>query len=135
MADISRHFVAIFVVFVKPEARRFCKSLLRLTHLNNLCQAGRGVVQNPDITSQMLADWSRVDLTQICKQILYTFDSYNEHDYSIIVTRQFISLDLCVSFLNVVTRMKYSDLKTSRSRRSINWLQLNCHSRRTLKLN
>lgn len=68
------------------EARRFSKALLRLTHLNNLCQAARGVVQNPDITYQMLADWTRIDLNGICKQILYTFDSYSEHDYSMIVT-------------------------------------------------
>jgi hypothetical protein len=68
------------------EARRFSKALLRLTHLNSLCQAARGVVQNGDIASQMLADWTRIDLNGICKQILYTFDNYTEHDYSMIAT-------------------------------------------------
>ena len=83
-------------MYILTEARRFSKALLRLTHLNNLCQAARGVVQNTDITGQMMSDWTRVDLSGVCKQIMYTFDSYNEHDYSIIVTCMSLSFSLKV---------------------------------------
>jgi len=36
----------------------------------------------------MLYDWSRVDLSGICKQTIYTMDKYSERDYEMIVTRE-----------------------------------------------
>jgi len=68
-------------------SRRFCQTLKRLTSLNHLCQAARSVVHSSDVTSQMLYDWSRVDLSSICKQTIYTMDKYSERDYDMIVTR------------------------------------------------
>jgi len=69
-------------------SRRFCQTLKRLTSLNHLCQAARSVVHSADVTSQMLYDWSRVDLPSICKQTIYTMDKYCERDYDMIVTRE-----------------------------------------------
>jgi len=69
-------------------SRRFCQTLKRLTSLNHLCQAARSVVHSADVTSQMLYDWSRVDLPGICKQTIYTMDKYCERDYDMIVTRE-----------------------------------------------
>ena len=75
-------------VIVCAVSRRFCQTLKRLTSLNHLCQAARSVVHSADVTSQMLYDWSRVDLPGICKQTIYTMDKYSERDYEMIVTRE-----------------------------------------------
>jgi len=72
---------------VSVVCRRFCGTLKRLTSLNHLCQAARSVVHSPDVTRQMLYDWSRVDLAAICKQTVYTMDKYRDRDYQMIVTR------------------------------------------------
>ena len=76
------------VVCMHAVSRRFCQTLKRLTSLNHLCQAARSVVHSSDVTSQMLYDWSRVDLSGICKQTIYTMDKYSERDYEMIVTRE-----------------------------------------------
>ena len=79
-------------------SRRFCQTLKRLTSLNHLCQAARSVVHSADVTSQMLYDWSRVDLPGICKQTIYTMDKYSERDYDMIVTRESaVSSTLCTT--------------------------------------
>ncbi|KAI0218100.1 hypothetical protein LSAT2_030210 [Lamellibrachia satsuma] len=66
-------------------ARRFAQMLKRQTSLNHLCQASRGVVYSNDITTQMLSDWSRVDIHSICKQTLYTMDMYTEREYHVVI--------------------------------------------------
>ena len=71
-------------------ARRFSQILRRQASLNHLCQASRTVIQNADLTGQMLDDWSRVDLASICKQTLYTMDKYNERDHDMIITRKLL---------------------------------------------
>ncbi|CAG03413.1 unnamed protein product, partial [Tetraodon nigroviridis] len=61
-------------------SRRFSQILKRQTSLNHLCQASRTVINNADITFQMLEDWRNVDLNSITKQTLYTMeDSQEEH--------------------------------------------------------
>ena len=67
-------------------AHRFSQILRRQTSLNHLCQASRSVLQNSDVTTQMLEDWYHIDLSSICKQTLYTMDNYNEKDHQNIIT-------------------------------------------------
>ena len=87
--DVGRdHRDATLCVCVLAVSRRFCQTLKRLTSLNHLCQAARSVVHGADVTSQMLYDWSRVDLPGICKQTIYTMDKYSERAYEMIATRE-----------------------------------------------
>lgn len=95
MNDASEfHPRATYSLLLIVEARIFSKALMRLASLNSLSQAVRGVLQSSDITSQMLSDWSRIDLNGICKQILYTVDKYTERDYNMIVTRKLLLLSI-----------------------------------------
>ncbi|XP_054160058.1 transcription factor RFX4-like, partial [Oppia nitens] len=50
-------------------ARRFGQVLRRQTSLNHLSQALRMVVNNTDITLQMLRDWRTIDVQNICANI------------------------------------------------------------------
>ena len=51
-------------------ARRFGQVLKRQTSLNHLSQASRMVVNNNEITIQMLRDWRLIDVQSICREIL-----------------------------------------------------------------
>ncbi|XP_074653553.1 transcription factor RFX4-like [Tubulanus polymorphus] len=65
-------------------SRRFSYLLRRQISLNHLCHASRSVIHCGDVVNQMLADWHRIDTSSICKQTLYTMDSYNEKEYEIV---------------------------------------------------
>lgn len=51
-------------------SRRFGQVLRRQTSLNHLSQASRMVVNNSEITVQMLRDWRQIDVNTICAEIL-----------------------------------------------------------------
>ncbi|CAG2111142.1 unnamed protein product, partial [Medioppia subpectinata] len=51
-------------------ARRFSQVMKRQTSLNHLSQASRMVVNNNEITIQMLRDWRLIDVNNICREIL-----------------------------------------------------------------
>ncbi len=52
-------------------ARRFGQVIKRQTSLNHLTHASRMVVNNNEITLQMLRDWRLIDVENICREILY----------------------------------------------------------------
>lgn len=51
-------------------------------------QASRTVINNADITFQMLEDWRNVDLNSITKQTLYTMEDSQEEHRQLIVHRR-----------------------------------------------
>lgn len=58
-------------------ARRFGQVIKRQTSLNHLSQASRMVVNNNEITIQMLRDWRIIDVQSICREIIYDNDNIN----------------------------------------------------------
>ena len=63
-------------------ARRFGQVLRRQTSLNHLSQASRMVVNNNEITVQMLRDWRLIDVHNICTEILADCLTTNRSNYS-----------------------------------------------------
>ncbi|XP_014681494.1 PREDICTED: transcription factor RFX4-like isoform X2 [Priapulus caudatus] len=53
-------------------ARRFSELLQRQFSLTQLCQTARSIVINTDIVAAILSDLRRIDVREICCQVLYT---------------------------------------------------------------
>ena len=66
-------------------ARRFTQMLRRQISLNQLCQAARTVTLSQDMVCQMVEDWGHIDLRSICRQTLYTMDSYSLADHDTVI--------------------------------------------------
>lgn len=60
-------------------------------------QASRTVINNADITFQMLEDWRNVDLNSITKQTLYTMEDSQEEHRQLIVHCRFICADCALN--------------------------------------
>ncbi|RWS26057.1 transcription factor RFX4-like protein [Leptotrombidium deliense] len=61
-------------------ARRFGQILRRQTSLSHLSQASRMVVNNNDVTSQMLNDWRVIDIQSICREIVYSTEQSDRNE-------------------------------------------------------
>lgn len=87
------HLCQVPVIFVVIQTTWLAAANQEGAHVINCCacvgsQASRTVINNADITFQMLEDWRNVDLNSITKQTLYTMEDSQEEHRQLIVHRR-----------------------------------------------